>query len=263
VFPILNIGGAAVQVPGLVLLIGFWLSLNLAGRRAKALGLSEDAVFNAGLLALVAGLVGARLGFVFLHWSAYQNDLRGILALTTGALSTPAGLLIGAGVAVLYLRRHRPPALILLDALAPALALMFAFISLADLSAGSAYGKVTDLPWAIDLWGARRHPTQIYELVAALATLALLSLARRASARGWARNRRPYGFLFLLFLLSYGGARLFLDAFRAAPWLLPGGYRAVQVIGLGAVVLALWFMSQQAVALAVSTTDSRSHRFGR
>lgn len=238
-FPILNVGPAAVQLPGLILLLGYWLSLNLAGRRAKAEGLPEDAIFNAGFIALLAGLLGARLGYVALHWSAYQNDLSGILALATGALSTPVGVLVGAATAALYLRRYRRSTPILLDALAPALALLLAFISLANLSSGSAYGVTSDLPWAIELWGARRHPTQIYELIAALAILALL---------WWARARRPYaGFLLLLFLLTYGAARLFLDAFRADPWLLPGGYRGVQVIGLASVLLALWSMSERAV----------------
>ena len=238
-YPILNVGPAAIQLPGLILLLGFWLSLNLAGRRAKAAGLPEDMVFYAGLVALLAGLLGARLGFVALHWSAYQSDLSGILVLTTGALSTPVGLLVSLVTATVYLRRHRPSIPISLDAFAPALALMFAFIGLADLSGGSAYGTVTDLPWAIELWGARRHPTQIYELLVALATLGLLL---RLHAR------RPFdGFLFLSFLLVLGGARLFLEAFRADSWLLPGGYRAVQVVGLIAVVLSLWLMSRRAV----------------
>ncbi len=237
-FPILNVGPAAVQLPGLILLLGYWLSLNLAGRRAKAEGLPEDAVFNAGFIALLAGLVGARLGFVALHWSAYQNDLSGVLALTTGALSTPAGLLVGLAAAALYLRRFRLSIPLLLDALAPGLALLFAFISLADLSAGSAFGYPTNLPWAIELWGARRHPTQIYELLAAVGTLALLLW--------WTRRQRPFpGFLFLLFSLAYGASRLFLEAFRADPWLLPGGYRAVQVIGLAAVILSTYLISQR------------------
>lgn len=238
-YPVLNLGPAAIQLPGLILLLGFWLSLNVAGRRAKAAGLSEDAIFNTGFIALLVGLIGARLGFVALHGSAYQNDLPGILAITTGALSLPAGLLVGVATAALYLRRRGPAVPGLLDALAPGLALMFAFISLADLSAGSAYGAVSDLPWAIELWGARRHPTQIYESLAALGTLASLC---------WVHGRRPYaGFPFLLFLLVYGSQRLFLEAFRADPWLLPGGFRGVQVLSLGAVILSLWLMSRRAV----------------
>lgn len=246
-FPILNVGPAAIQLPGLILLLGYWLCLNLAGRRAKAMGLPEDAIFSAGFIAMLAGLVGARVGYVALHWSAYQDDVSGVLALTTGALSAPIGVLVGVAAAALFLRRYHIPAPVLLDTLAPAFALLFAFFSLADLSSGSAYGVISDLPWAVHLWGAQRHPTQIYELAAALAALGLL---------WWAHTRRPYpGFLFLLFLVIYGAFRLFLDAFRADPWLLPGGYRGVQVIGLALVMVSLWLMSQQGAP--ASSTQNR------
>ena len=244
-FPTLHIGPAAVQAPGLILLVGYWLSLSLSGRRAKKVGLSDDVVFNAGMMGLLVGLVGARLGYVALHWSAYRNDLAGVAALNTGALSIPLGVLIGGAIAGFYLLRRRLPWWVTADALVPGLALMIAFVSLADLSAGSAYGAASDLPWAIELWGARRHPTQIYEMLAALAALGLLL---------WAHPRRPYdGFVLWLFLLTYGAARLFLEAFRADPWLIAGGFRGVQVVGLGAVLLALWQMHRHSLTQRVAT----------
>ena len=237
-FPVINVGPAAIQAPGLILLVGFWLSLNLAGRRAKFEGVPENAVYNAGFIGLLFGLIGARLGYVMQHWAAYQNDLSGILALTTEALSTPIGLVVGIGAAALYMYRYRTPLPVLLDVLAPALALLLSFIGLANLSSGSAYGSTTRLPWAIELWGARRHPTQIYEMLAGVVTLGVL---------WWSVRRRPFtGHLFLLFLLIYGASRLFLDAFRAEPWILPGGYRAVQVISLATVLLSLWLMGRHA-----------------
>jgi prolipoprotein diacylglyceryltransferase len=120
--------------------------------------------------------------------------------------------------------------------LAPAIALFLAFVSLANLSSGSGFGSITDLPWAIELWGARRHPTQIYELLAAVGTLAML---------WWFIRHKPFaGFLFLLLLLIYGSARLFLDAFRADPWTLTGGFRGVQVVSLAMVLLSLWLMGR-------------------
>jgi prolipoprotein diacylglyceryltransferase len=161
------------------------------------------------------------------------------LALTSGAFSTPAGLLVGLGLAAIYLWRRQILGASFLDALAPAVALMFAFTSLANLSSGSAYGATSDLPWAIELWGARRHPTQIYELIAALTTLGILL---------WAHPRRPYdGFTMLLFLALYSVSRLFLEAFRGDPWVIDAGYRGVQIIALGALVLSLWLMGQQSV----------------
>jgi phosphatidylglycerol:prolipoprotein diacylglycerol transferase len=46
-------------------------------------------------------------------------------------------------------------------------------------------------------------------------------------------SRRRYdGQVALLFVLLYGGSRLFLEAYRAQPLLIPGEFRAVQVIAL-------------------------------
>jgi phosphatidylglycerol:prolipoprotein diacylglycerol transferase len=236
-FPVFNVGPAAIQAPGLILMVGFWLSLNLAARHAKAEGLPENAVYNAGFAGMLFGLIGARLGYVAQHWSAYQNDLSGVLALSTEALSTEIGLMVGIGAGALYLYRYRVSVPVVLDVLAPALALFLAFISLANLSSGSGYGSITHLPWAIELWGARRHPTQIYELLAAAATLAVL---------WWSIRHKPFaGSLFLLLLLIYGSARLFLDAFRADPWILVGGFRGVQVVSLAMVLLSLWLMGRR------------------
>jgi prolipoprotein diacylglyceryltransferase len=53
-----------------------------------------------------------------------------------------------------------------------------------------------------------------------------------------------------LFVTIYSGARLFLTAFRADPWVLAGGYRAAQVISLAALLAALWWMSRRAVPQA-------------
>jgi len=54
-----------------------------------------------------------------------------------------------------------------LDALTPGLAAVMIAIGLAHIASGDAFGSPADLPWAIQLWGARRHPTQIYETLAA------------------------------------------------------------------------------------------------
>ncbi len=44
---------------------------------------------------------------------------------------------------------------------------MMLAVPLANLASGDAFGAPSSLPWAIELWGAARHPVQIYEAVAA------------------------------------------------------------------------------------------------
>lgn len=235
--PVVQIGGLAIQTPGLVMLLAVWVVLWLAAREAGRLGLDGEAVYNAGFVTLVVGLLSARLIYILLHLPAYLANPADIISLDLGSFAPLPGAAIGLLAGVAFIAQRRLPWAPLVDAVAPALAAGLALWSVAALLGGTSYGRPADLPWAITLWGARRHPTQIYELLAALVILAIL---------WWVRGRQAYpGQVFLLFVALYGGARLFLEAFRADSWLLPGGLRGAQVIGLVALVIALAMMARQ------------------
>lgn len=77
-------------------------------------------------------------------------------------------------MAIVYLQRKEMPFRSLLDAIAPGLAVFAAALALAHLAQGTAFGVETDMPWAIEMWDARRHPTQLYELADGLILLAIL-----------------------------------------------------------------------------------------
>ncbi|MER3545282.1 MAG: hypothetical protein C4311_11960 [Chloroflexota bacterium] len=236
--PVVQIGGLAIQTPGLVMLIAVWVVLWLAAREAGRLGLDDDAVYNAGFVTLVVGLLSARVIYILLHLPAYLANPADILSLNLGSFAPLPGAAVGVLAGAAFALRRRLPWLPLLDALAPALAVGLALWSIAALLGGTSYGRPTDVPWAILLWGARRHPTQVYEFLAALAILAVL---------GWVRQRQAYpGQVFLFFVALYGGARLFLEAFRADSWLLPGGLRGAQVLGLAALIVTLVIMARRA-----------------
>jgi prolipoprotein diacylglyceryltransferase len=232
--PVLQIGPLAVQTPGLVLILGFWLALEVAGRFAARRGLDGAALQNAGLYGLLAGILAARLAHVIRFWDLYRTNLRGILSLNPQTLLPAAGLAVGLLVAALFIWRRRLSFWPVLDSLAPAGAVLAISLSLANFLGGSAFGVETGLPWAIELWGARRHPAQLYELLAGLAILALLWWA--------ARDVSAPGLLFPLFVALYAGARLLLEPFRADSLLLPGGIRLSQVIALVALMVALVVM---------------------
>ena len=156
-------------------------------------------------------------------------------------------MIVALAVIAAYLWHYRLPAAPLADALAPAFLVSLALMSIADLLSGRAYGLPSDLPWAIPLWGARRHPTQVYQL---LATLAVLAFIWRARARA-----RPAGSLALWGLLGISASWLFVETFRADSTLLPGGFRAGQVVALSGVLLALgllWWLHTR------PSTDSES-----
>jgi phosphatidylglycerol:prolipoprotein diacylglycerol transferase len=185
--PILQIGPFSLRTPGLALLAGLWVALDAASREGQRGGIDGDKTYNLGFYALAAGVLGARLGFVLLNLPLYtgitpwKRAVGSALSPTPGTEAAWAGLLVGAGVAAYLIRRWELDPLTLADSFAPAFAIMGIGIGLANLLSGDLYGVETRLPWAINLWGAARHPTQVYLALACTANLAAL---RRLRSKG-------------------------------------------------------------------------------
>jgi phosphatidylglycerol:prolipoprotein diacylglycerol transferase len=238
--PVVHVGPVALQLPGLIVLFGFWVALWVAARSAKIVGLRDDDIYNPGFYAAVAGILGARLWYVAVHWAAFVGDPLGIISLNLSTFDSTAGLVIGVLVGIIYAWRKKLPGARWLDALAPGAAAMLAAVSLANLFSGAAYGEPSTLPWAIELWDKERHPTQIYEMLAALVILIVLLVALH-------RHLKP-GTATLLFLALYSGQRVFLEAFRADSVLLPSGWRAAQLAGLMVLGVSLVILSRRSVA---------------
>ena len=99
---------------------------------------------------------------------------------------------------------------------------------MAHLASGSAFGKETSLPWGMKLWGAIRHPSQVYEIFASLLILGLLWFQKA--------DLQP-GIHFLTFTTLSSGARLFLEAFRGDSSLIFNSLRVAQLAAW--VVLAI------------------------
>ena len=221
--PVIQIGPLALQSPGLVILIGFWLAVELADRLSVRCGLDVGTVQSASLYGALAGVVGARLGYVARYWSVYQGDLLGVLSLSPETMAPAEGLIVGLLAASVYLQRKKAPLRRLLDAIAPGMAVLVSAIALSRHLSGEAFGVEASVPWAVEMWGARRHPAQLYVLVAGLAMLGVLL---------WAGRQVPApGLLFLLFVALYGVGRLLLEPFRADSRLILGGLRVAQVAG--------------------------------
>lgn len=246
-FPFLRLGPFLLQLPGLALLAGVWIGSSLAEKEAARLVRARSAaplqpavLYNLIFYGLIAGIVGARLAYAARYLSIYMANPVSLFALAPATLDANAGLVIGGGVALLYGRRRKISLRPTLDALAPGLAAFLVALGVAHLASGDAFGAPaywpgsTALPWAIYLWSDYRHPSQIYEILAALAIF-------------WVAWKRPLGppgdgVNFLSVVALSAAARVFLEAFRGDSLIWPGGFRAAQVIGLFVLAASLWLM---------------------
>jgi prolipoprotein diacylglyceryltransferase len=233
-FPILNIGPLAVQVPGLFLLAGLWIGVSLMEKEAPRQKLSAPILSNMVLVGLVAGILGARFAYAVRFLDVYLDNPVSLLSLNPTTLSPLEGALIGLLIAATYGRRRRLPLWRTLDALTPGLAAFFIAIGLAHLASGDAFGSATELPWAIELWGAKRHPSQIYELLGAgLIFLAVIRMRDRGLAEGG---------LFVFWIGLTALSRLILEGFRGDSVVVLSVLRSAQLgslLVLSSALLAL------------------------
>lgn len=220
--PVLNLGPLSLPVPELVLLLGFFLGSVLAERQAKASW--KDSAFLEQLLwtSLVAGILGARLSYFARHPGAFSGTYLSLLSPNLNLFDMPGGILIALSVSAYLISRQKLAALFILDRLTPFFAVLAGSVHLSRFAAGSGFGKPSDLPWAITLWGANRHPVQLYYLLASLIVLALGLILQGKYAYA-------QGALFLRFSLLTGIYLLFLSGFQEAPTSpLPWGIRPDQ-----------------------------------
>jgi len=247
--PILQIGPLALQTPGLILLTGIWVGLWLAERHAHFREIAPSHLYNLALITLLSGLVGGRLFYVLFYASAFTASPRSLFSLNPGLFDPWGGILVGLIAAFVYGSRKKLPFWATLDALTPGLALVAIALHLSNLASGNAFGSPARVGWAIELWGAMRHPSQAYEAIGAIIILVILLRGIRAA------KSQPTGLVFLAFLALSAGARLFFEAFRGDSVVLPNGWRVAQLSAWLVLAICLWLISQRRQATTHDTEE--------
>lgn len=233
-YPFLRIGPLLLNFSGLAALVGIWIGITLTEKEAIRMKLDPNRVSNSLLIGFVAGVVGARLGYALQYLQAFISNPLSLFSLNPETFLPWAGLLTGLLAAVFYGRRKGLSLRPTLDALAPGLAIFMIGLGISHFLSGNAYGAPADLPWSINLWSEQRHPSQVYETLAAtlIFLLAMFSPYRRQGS----------GMNFLLVVAASACARIFLEAFRGDSLVMAGGFRSAQVVGLLVLVAALLLM---------------------
>ncbi len=191
-----HIGALLIPSYGALAAAGVLLTLVLAQRTARIVGVSLSHVWNVCVVALFAALVGSRLLLAALNWGELLRHPLWIFGLATihSPVLAVAGVMMGAVAALLYMGRERMPWAATLDALAPPLVVGLACEQWGALLAGAGYGTETSSGWGIvytdplaQRWsgtplGVPLHPVQAYAAVGYM-LLAVLLLTRLGARR--------------------------------------------------------------------------------
>lgn len=207
-FPtLLRIGSFELSTYGVLVASGYVAGIWWLKARRTEMGLSEDAFWDLVYWLFAGALIGGKLGFVIVERDAtlLWHDVRYGFVFYGGFL----GSALAGGIAA---RRLKFSFAKLSDYFGVALPVGHALGRLGCLAAGCCYGRHTDLPWGIPLWGdPSRHPTQLYE--AAANALIALTVARVGLARTRDGRWKP-GSAFLLYIALYAVARFTVEIFR-------------------------------------------------
>jgi phosphatidylglycerol:prolipoprotein diacylglycerol transferase len=237
-----QIGPVAIRWYGVLMATAMALGLWLAHREARRRGLDPESLLKAAELALLGGLVGARLYYVLFNLDYYGHSPGKIFALWEGGLAIHGGVLGGIAVGGVYAWWRRLPLRRYLDVAAPSLALGQAIGRWGNFFNEEAFGRPTNLPWKLFVSPAHRplqyaqaeyfHPTFLYESLWDLMVFAVLWLALRE------RLERAPGALFLAYLGLYSLGRLFTEGLRTDPLML-GSLRVAQLVSLLGMAVAV------------------------
>lgn len=204
----------------ILIILAAWIGLMLSEGHALRHHVNLDALSNLLLVSLVSFVVGGRVLYALENLAIFSQSPPSIFSLNTALFDQWGGLVVAAITAFVYGRRARLPLWPSLDALTTLFATLAIGIAFSHLASGTAFGKETSIPWAINQWGALRHPTQIYEITASILTLVFILIQRPISNPGCE---------FLLFVALTSASRLVIEGFRGDSTLILGGLRAAQI----------------------------------
>lgn len=209
--PEIDIGPLTLQTFGLCFALGFIAAGIVLSRRFSELGKPPDWAYEMVFVALIGGIVGARIDFLIQNWSEVSDDVLGNIFSGSGLVWF--GGAIGGALAVIAWARWRGfTGWIIADIAAVPLALGYAIGRIGcQLSGDGDYGKPWDGPWAMAYpegtvaTDIPVHPTPIYETLAV--GLIAYFLWRN-------RNRFTVGMLFALYLVLTGTERFLIEFIR-------------------------------------------------
>ncbi len=154
--PFLNL---PIRGYGLMMMIGILTAIYIAAKRAVRVKADPDIILNAGFIALIGGVVGARAFYVLHYWERFAQTERPLLEainITGGGLEFYGGFLAVFVLVAGYLLWKRVSVRLYLDLMAPSLMWGLAWGRLGCFLNGCCYGAVCvtaagqpAVPWAV------------------------------------------------------------------------------------------------------------------
>lgn len=277
-----QIGPIPVYSYGLMLGLSFIAASYFLSKEFKRKKMDENAAVNITFLALIGGVVGAKLLYIIEEW-AYITSLPSNKLFTTDGLFSVQGLtfyggfILAALLIYFYVRSKKIPFLRVCDSAAPSLAIGYGIARIGcHLSGDGDYGVPVSefaswVPWGTDYSNGTLppsaafrgteiaqkfggivpdntlcHPTPVYEFIIGVLIFSILWYYRK--------KLNIDGKLFFLYLILSGISRLLVEFIRLNPEIIFGLSEA-QLISIILITIGIYFYFFNPFPQAVNTPE--------
>lgn len=216
-FPLLfEIGGFKVYSYGFFIAVGYLSALGLGRFLAKSRGLDPSPFMDLAFIAIVSGVVGARVLYIITEPAIFLAHPAEAFNVWNGGLVFYGGFLFATFACLFYGWRKKMPIWLSTDIVVTGVAIAHAFGRVGCFAAGCCHGNYCPYPWGIHndtefvnpaLKGQPLHPVQLYESFSLLVLAGLLT---------WLIHKRKLadGLPALLYLMGYASIRFVMEFFR-------------------------------------------------
>lgn len=214
---------------GAIIAFGFLLAVLLGGRIAYTWKIDLNKMVDVLIYGTIAGIIGARLYYVFSKWDYYSENLSEIPKIWEGGLAIYGGLIAGVIAAFIVSKVEKLNFLNLLDCCGISFLVGQGIGRWGNFVNQEAFGINTDLPWGMKSaktvqylsqnyaeitakgievdWNKPVHPTFLYESIwCLLGVLVLWFICRKF--------RKFSGQMILSYGVWYGAERAFVEGLR-------------------------------------------------
>jgi phosphatidylglycerol:prolipoprotein diacylglycerol transferase len=261
-----QVGPFLVTWHGVFSVLGILAAVRVAQVLLQREDIRPEAVWDMALWMVLAGLVGARLLYVWENYQQFAGAWQKIVFVNEGGISQWGGIFGALLGGYLWCWRQKVDFRKILDVAGPANALGFAIGRIGDVINGEHHAIATNLPWGVEYVNPRTlgepgrvvHPEVAYELVWNLLVFGVSIATYRTFKR-----RLPVGVTGLIWLSVYAAGRFMLSFLREDS--LVFGLRQAQwaslaTIVVSAIVIAIWMRQAQRQSPAPPVEDSEENK---
>lgn len=215
-FPIaIKIGSLAIHWYGIMAACGFMIASWLLERNRGYAKLSKDQCGTLLIIAMIAGILGARIFYVIQFFHLYKDDLIRIFYIHEGGLVFYGGFILAFLCIIIYTRKNKLDTIRVLDVFAPAMSAAHCFGRIGCFLNGCCFGRATECFWGVtapegtilytQTGGLPVHPVQLLEAGENLLLCIFYC---------WLLKKCKRGTVVSSYLLIYGILRCFNETLR-------------------------------------------------